>query len=343
MNIKNLPLPELTQWFESHGLPGFRGVQVFEWLYRQRVTDYDLMTNLPKTLRDELKVKAPLIWPKISRDQRSRVNSTRKILLELVDGQRIESVFLPHDYGNSICVSSQVGCAMACSFCATGISGFIRNLSVAEMVDQVLSFGEPVHSIVMMGMGEPMLNLDRVLTFFEILHEERGLNLGYRHFTISTSGIPKGIKELADTGLPITLAVSLHAADDQLRSNLMPINKRFPIADVLAAADYYAERTGRRYSIEYALIDGVNDHPAQARMLAKLLRGRLCHVNLIPLNHVPGKNYERSGTKKVENFLKVLVSFGIAATVRREMGSDIDAACGQLRARIDGEAYGSKE
>ncbi len=343
MNIKELTLPELTEWFASHGLPKFRAVQVFEWLYRHRVGSYDAMLNLPKALREELKTTAPLVWPKIIREQRSRIDQTRKLLLELADGQRIESVFLPHNYGNSICVSSQVGCAMGCVFCATGLAGFIRNLSVAEMVDQVLSFGEPVHSIVLMGMGEPMLNLDKVLTFCEILHEERGMNIGYRHFTISTAGIPRGIRALADTGLPITLAISLHAPDDELRSNLMPINKRFPISEILAAADYHAEQTGRRYSVEYALIAKVNDHPDQARMLAQLLRGRLCHVNLIPLNPVAGKNYERSGTKKVENFLKVLASFGIAATVRREMGSDIEAACGQLRARLDQDAFGSKE
>lgn len=301
------------------------------------------MTNLPANLRAELSESAPLWWPEVVREQVSQVDATRKLLLRLADGEHVETVLIPHDYGNSVCISSQVGCAMACSFCATGLSGFTRNLSVAEMVDQALCFNLPVKSVVMMGMGEPMLNLDKVLSFLEILHDPRGINIGYRHMTISTSGIPKGIRALAATGLPITLAISLHAPNNELRSSLMPINKKYPIAAVLEAADYYAQETGRRYTLEYALIDGVNDTVQLARELAQLLQGRLCHVNLIPLNQVVEQNFKRSEAKKIENFLKILELKGVPATLRREMGTDIDAACGQLRSRTLTESPVGKE
>ncbi|MBO8125966.1 MAG: 23S rRNA (adenine(2503)-C(2))-methyltransferase RlmN [Firmicutes bacterium] len=342
VNIKDLDLTELEEWLISQGMPRYRGVQIFQWIHKHRVRSYDRMTNLPKGLREDLKAEAPLFWPRVIQEQVSAVDGTQKLLLELEDGERIETVLIPHKYGNSICVSSQVGCALACSFCATGISGFKRNLTVAEMVDQVLSFAEPVSSIVMMGMGEPLLNLENVLKFLAIIHNEHGFGIGYRHMTISTAGIPPGIRRLADTGLPITLAISLHAPNDRLRSELMPINKKYPISSVLDAADYYAAQTGRRYTLEYVLIDDVNDRAELARELVRLAKGRLCHVNLIPLNTMAEKNFERSRDKKVETFSKVLESGGIPVTVRREMGSDIDAACGQLRSRMEVEALGEE-
>ncbi len=332
-NPKEYPLTQLKEWFSKEQEPPFRAVQLFEWLYKHQVMEYAQMTNLPLELREHLEEVAPLFWPAVVRKQVSANDGTHKLLLELIDGNLIETVFIPHDYGNSVCVSSQVGCALGCSFCATGITGFIRNLTVAEMVDQVLAFQTKISSVVLMGMGEPMLNLDRVLTFLEILHDPRGLNIGYRHITISTSGIPRGIRQLAETGLPITLAISLHAPNDDIRSKLMPINHKYPIATVLEAADYYAQLTGRRYTLEYALIGELNDSVYLARDLARLLSGRLCHVNLIPLNPVAENNFKRSAAKKIEDFMIVLESAGIPVTLRREMGSDIDAACGQLRSR----------
>lgn len=326
-------------WMHKHDLPEWRGTQVMEWLYQKRATSFDEMTNLPKVLRSRLAesfVIQPLnaITTQVSRD------GTVKFLFALPDQHAIETVIMRHDYGISVCVTTQVGCRIGCTFCASTLGGLKRNLQAGEIVAQVVAAqqyldqeGERVRSVVVMGSGEPFENYEATLQFVRLINDAKGLNIGQRHITVSTSGVIPEIYRFADEGLQVRLAVSLHAPNTELRSKLMPINRRFPLPDLMEACRYYLQKTGRRITFEYALIGGVNDRDEHAHELAELLQGLDCLVNLIPVNYVPERNYVRTPRKQVFAFQRILESHGISATIRREHGSDIAAACGQLRAK----------
>lgn len=342
-HLYNMQLTELEQWFVDMGEPKFRAKQVFEWLYQKRVKSISEMTNLPKTLREKLADESNFMVSHEVLHQVSKTDGTVKFLLEWPDRVTVETVLMRHDYGNSVCVSTQVGCKMGCTFCASTLGGMIRQMSAGEMVEQLLysqrlldDKGERVSSIVLMGSGEPMDNYDAVMKFIDIINDPNGLNIGQRHITISTVGLVPGIIRLADDNRPITLAVSLHAANDELRSSMMPVNKAYPLAKLMEACHYYVQKTGRRISFEYALVGGKNDSLQDARQLAKLLRGLSSHVNLIPVNYVPERNYTRTPKEQIDAFLRELKKEGVNATIRREMGHDISAACGQLRAEHAG-------
>ena len=320
------------------GLEQYRAKQIGEWLYRHGVENFIDMKNIPLTQRILLDSQFTIIKSKVRCAQHAADKSTDKYLLEYQDGAAVETVLMRHKYGNSICVSTQVGCAMGCRFCASSLLGKSRDLSTGEILRQVLFIqqilkqeGSKLHSLVIMGTGEPLENYDNVLRFMRLCHEPYCLNLSYRHMTLSTSGLVPQIDALADEGLPITLSISLHAPNNSVRSELMPINKKYPIELLLAAADRYAAKTGRRVTYEYILLQGINSLPEQARELAVLLRGRLANVNLIPANPVPERGILRPNSSSVREFLTILQQRGITATVRKEMGSDIQAACGQLR------------
>ena len=331
-DLKSLTLPELTAFLQSLGEPAFRGKQVFTWLHRG-ATSFDEMTNLPKALREKLRETCILTVPKVARKQVSKLDGTMKYLWELADGNCIETVLMQYHHGNTVCISSQVGCRMGCAFCASTIAGKVRDLTPAEMLDQVLftqiDSGLPVSNIVLMGIGEPLDNLDTVLKFLELVNHPDGMNIGMRHISLSTCGVVPGIRRLAELELQLTLSVSLHAPNDEIRSRTMPVNKRWNMEQLLKACKYYSTTTGRRISFEYAMIDGVNDHDWQAELIAKKLRGMPGHVNLIPLNDVVESPYKPS--RRIGAFQKRLESHGITATVRRSLGGDIDASCGQLR------------
>ena len=338
-----LSLIELQELLVAAGLKKFRAAQVYQWLYQKSVTAFDQMRNLSKADIAILEANFTLLPQqlKILREQVSQDDLTRKVLLEFSDGNSVETVLMRHDYGYSVCVSSQVGCDMGCAFCASGLSGCIRNLTAAEILAQVYIFnsmlvgeGKQVSRIVVMGSGEPMLNFDAVIGALQFLHQENTLYMSCRNMTISTCGIIPGIEKLTQLGLPINLAISLHAAEPELRTELMPVNKVFPFQEVIQAAEAYVGYTGRQVTYEYILIAGKNDSPVAAELLANHLRFKHASVNLIPANPVPEKGFERPSKKVVEAFLKVLQKHKINATVRREMGKDIDAACGQLRARF---------
>lgn len=336
--LYDLTRSEMTAWFAEIGEPAYRAKQVFQWLYQQRVRDFDEMTNLPKSLRTRLANLAAIGVSKEITKQVS-VDGTVKFLLGWPDNVTVETVLMRHDYGNSVCVSTQVGCKMGCTFCASTLGGMIRQMSAGEMVEQLLysqhmldDEAERVSSIVLMGSGEPMDNYDQAMRFIDIVNDGFGLNIGQRHITISTVGLVPGIVRLADEGRPITLAVSLHAANDELRSSMMPVNKAYPIAKLMEACRYYTKQTGRRISFEYALVGGKNDSLDDARQLAALLQGLPGHVNLIPVNYVPERNFIRTSKEQIHRFVNELRGLGVNATIRREMGHDIAAACGQLRA-----------
>ena len=342
VDIKSMSRDECKAFFDSIGEPGYRADQILEWLYGRRVASYEGMTNLPRLLRARLAQIAPLRPPEVLARSVSPEGDTVKYLMGLADEDAVEAVLMRHDYGLSLCVSSQVGCPMGCAFCASGIGGLVRDLTCGEMIDQMLAAnsdaverfdGARISSLVVMGSGEPLLNYDNVIKFIKLVNWDRGFGIGYRHITISTCGIVPGILRLAGEGLPVTLSVSLHAADDATRSSIMKVNAAYPISTLVKACNQYAEITGRRITYEYALIDGVNDSQAHAERLAAVLRGALCHVNLIPLNAVPETPYARPSSHVVEAFADALKSRGIEATIRKEMGSGIDAACGQLRRR----------
>ena len=336
INLTDLTYDELTDLVTSWGEPKFRGKQIFEWIYKG-ADSFDEMTNISKALREKLKEQTCIKNIKIEEKFVSEIDETRKYLLKLDDGAFIESVLMKYEHGYTICVSSQVGCRMGCRFCASTLRGRERNLTPGEIVGQLLcvqkDLGQRISNIVMMGIGEPLDNFENVLKFLNIVTSPQGLNIGQRHITLSSCGLADKIRELADIGMQITLSVSLHASDDETRSEIMPVNKRFQIEELLDACDYYGEKTGRRVSFEYTLISGVNDTTEAADKLAALLRGKLCHVNLIPVNKVKETGFDRSGRKRVEAFRNRLEERGITATIRREMGSDINAACGQLRNR----------
>lgn len=340
LTLLGLHRDELAEYLSGLGAPAYRARQVMRWMYRKGARSFEAMTDLPEALRGELGRTAEVGRLPVLAVQRSTDEATVKLLLGLSDGQTVETVLLEHDYGTSVCVSSQVGCAMGCRFCASTRGGLQRNLSAGEMAAQVLEAreaggeGRRVSHVVIMGTGEPLANLPAVVRFLRLMHDPDGLGVSYRNMTVSTCGLVPQMGQLAAEGLPITLAVSLHAPNDELRARLMPINGRYPLGELIPACASYAAQTGRRVTFEYALIAGVNDGLAEARELARLLSGMLCHVNLIPLNEVPETGFERSSAGRVEQFRSILARAGVPVTVRREMGSEIEAACGQLRRRV---------
>ena len=338
--LYDLSLPELETQVLNLGLPGYRARQIWGWAYRHLVTDYAEMSNIPAALRDALATEAPVSLLKPVRTVTSDDGETIKTLYRTGDNQVLETVLMLYPNRATVCVSCQVGCAVGCAFCATGLMGLARNLGAGEMVAQVVGAarearlrGRDLTNIVMMGMGEPLQNYAETMKFISIVHDPDGLDIGARRITISTSGIVPKIDALAAEPLQLNLAVSLHAADDELRSRLVPINRRYPIATLMAAVDRYIAKTRRRVSFEYALMRGINDSEQTARDLAELLRGRLCHVNIIPLNPVDVLPYERPDPEGIECFAEILRVAGIPTTVRYSRGTDIDAACGQLRGR----------
>lgn len=337
INLKDFSLEELEEFFKELGEPGFRARQVADWLFKKGAGSFAAMTNLPPSLRDRLEHMASPGSLVILKKQVSSRGDTVKYLLGLHDGEAVETVLMRHSYGRSVCISTQVGCRMGCSLCASTLGGVVRNLSPGEMYGQVLAVqqdsGERVSHLVLMGTGEPLDNYDNTVKFLRNIIAGYGLNIGGRHITLSTCGLVPGIRRLAGEGFALTLAVSLHAADDGLRNRLVPINRKYPLRVLMEACTYYSGQTGRRITFEYALLSGVNDSPGQAGKLAALVRNQLCHVNLIPYNPVGERQFKRSSPGAVKNFLAVLEQSGIEATVRRELGADIDAACGQLRRR----------
>jgi 23S rRNA (adenine2503-C2)-methyltransferase len=337
--VYDYTLEQLQQWMKDNGEPAFRGGQLFDWLYVKRVKSFEDMSNLPKALREKLDEHFQIITLSEITKFESK-DGTVKFLFGLHDAHAIETVIMRHNYGNSICVTTQVGCRIGCTFCASTLGGLKRNLTAGEIVAQVVTAqqlldatGERVSSIVIMGSGEPFENYDATMTFLRIMIHEKGLNIGQRHITVSTSGIVPSMYKFAEENTQINLALSIHAPNDALRSKLMPVNRRFPFDDVMAACHNYIAKTGRRITFEYALIGGVNDQVEHAQELADVLSGMLCHVNLIPVNHVPERNYVRTPREDIFEFQRVLERNKVSVTIRREQGHDIAAACGQLRAK----------
>ena len=331
-DIKSMTQQELSLFFKELGEPAFRAKQAFTWLHRGAVSFED-MTNLSKPLREKLAAQCFITAPVVARKQESRLDGTIKYLWELSDGNCIETVLMQYHHGNTVCISSQVGCRMGCAFCASTIAGKVRDLRPSEMLDQVLftqlDSGREISNIVLRGIGEPLHNMDNVLRFLELVNHPDGLHIGMRHISLSTCGVVPGIDALAEKQLQLTLSVSLHAPDSETRSRIMPVNRAYDVERLFDACHRYFEKTGRRISFEYAMIDGVNDNDWQADLIAKKLRGMPGHVNLIPLNDVVESPYKPS--RRVAAFQKRLESHGITATVRRSLGGDIDASCGQLR------------
>jgi 23S rRNA (adenine2503-C2)-methyltransferase len=334
MNIIDLTLSELKQWMKDNKESEFRAKQVIDWIYGN-TWDFDLMKNIPQVLREKLKKSYYIDIPRIVEVYTSQTDNTKKYLFAYRDGNLIESVVMKYKHGNSICVSTQVGCRMGCKFCASTIGGMTRNLTSGEILGQIIAaqkdIGERISNIVLMGSGEPLDNYDNVMKFIETVNADYGLNIGQRHITLSTCGIVPKIIDLADKNLQITLAISLHAPSDEKRKNIMPIANKYSIAEIMEACRYYINKTGRRITFEYALVSGVNDSVEEAKALSDLLRGLLCHVNLIPVNEIKEKVYKKSSNESIKEFSNILIKNGIETTVRREMGADIDAACGQLR------------
>lgn len=332
IDIKSLTMEEITDLLHGWGEPAFRGRQVFTWLHRG-VTSFEDMSNLSKALRQKLAEACYITAPTVARRQESALDGTIKYLWRLGDGNCIETVLMQYHHGNTVCISSQVGCRMGCAFCASTIAGKVRDLTPSEMLDQVLftqlDSGRDISNIVLMGIGEPMDNRENVLRFLELVNHPEGMNIGMRHISLSTCGVVPGIDALADLNLQLTLSVSLHAPDSETRSRIMPVNKAYDVEELFAACHRYFQKTGRRISFEYAMIDGVNDNDWQADLIAKRIKGMPGHVNLIPLNDVVESPFKPS--RRVAAFQKRLESHGITATVRRSLGGDIDASCGQLR------------
>lgn len=333
-DIKSLEYDELKKLILDMGLPKFRADQIFMWLHAKLATDFESMTNLSADLKAKLSEKFEIRNVRPAEILESKIDGTKKYLFELNDGYHIESVMMRYNHGNTVCVSSQVGCGMGCSFCASTIDGCARNLNASEILSQVYEIqkdiGERVSNIVIMGMGEPLANYDNVTRFVRIISGENALHISRRNITISTCGIVPTIRKLAEESLQVTLALSFHAPDDEVRKSIMPIANKYDIKELLEACDYYFEKTGRRVTFEYCLIDGVNDKAVHAEKLAKLLKGKNAHVNLIPVNPTPENNYGAAKEKDIEAFKKILEAANITVTRRREMGRDINGACGQL-------------
>ena len=340
MNLKNLTQPELAAILQELGQPAFRAGQVFAWLHKG-VRSYDEMTNLPKNLREVLAEKYPICPPKVVRKQESQRDGTIKYLWKLSDGNCVETVLMRYHYGNTVCISTEVGCRMGCAFCASTLGGLVRRLEPFEMLDQVLftqvDSSLPVSHIVLMGIGEPLDNFENVLRFLELVNTPQGMNISMRHVSLSTCGLVPKIDELAKRKLQLTLSVSLHAPNDETRNRIMPVNRAYPSEELLNACRRYYAETSRRISFEYAMIDGVNDSEADAKELLRRLKGLPAHFNLIPLNHVEESPLKPSSRAAVARFQKILEDGGIPATVRRTLGGDIDASCGQLRRKYNKE------
>ena len=340
MNLKNLTQQELADVLKELGQPAFRAKQVYTWLHKG-VRSYDEMTNLPKALRDVLAEQYPIHAPKVVRKQESKKDGTIKYLWQLSDGNCVETVLMRYNYGNTVCISTEVGCAMGCAFCASTIGGLVRRLEPFEMLDEVLftqiDSGLPISRIVLMGIGEPLDNFDNVMRFLELVNSEAGMNISMRHISLSTCGLVPKIDELAKKKLQISLAISLHGPNNEIRSKVMPVNKAYPIEELLEACRRYFDATGRRIHFEYAMIDGVNDSVENAKELLRRLKGLPAHFNLIPLNHVEESPLKPSSRAAVATFQKTLEDGGITATVRRTLGGDIDASCGQLRRKYTKE------
>lgn len=342
-DILNMTPDELKGFLAGLGEPPYRAKQILEWVWHRGVSSFTEMTNLPASLRGRLNNAAVLGSLDRVASERS-ADGTEKLLFSLADGQTVETVILPYDIGSSACISTQVGCRMGCLFCASGRPGFVRNLTAGEILAQVRAVrrvlqgrGQELKNMVLMGSGEPLDNWDSTIAFLEAVRDPLRLGMSVRHVTLSTSGLVPQIRQLAGLGWPLNLAVSLHAPDNALRNRIMPINKKYPLEELLPACDLYAKATGRRVTYEYVLIAGLNDGPGHARELTRLLNGRLCHVNLIPLNSVPELNLQPSPQAEVKMFRDILKNKGVNATVRRKMGADIAAACGQLRNNFCGE------
>ena len=333
-NILNFTLEELQNWMKSNGENAFRAKQVIGWIYKGTVNFSD-MKNIPKVLQEKLQSNFNISIPKSVEIFDSKIDETKKVLLALEDGNLIESVLMKYKHGNSICVSTQVGCRMGCKFCASTIGGMTRNLTAGEILGQILAgqqiLGERISNVVLMGSGEPFDNFENVSKFFEIITADYSLNIGQRHITVSTCGIVPKIYEFADENTQITLAISLHAFSDEKRKQIMPIANKYSINEIIEACNYYISKTKRRVTFEYSLVKGVNDSKEDSKSLGKLLKGMMCHVNLIPVNEIKENSFRKSSDKTIEDFKEILKSHGIEVTVRREMGSDINAACGQLR------------
>ena len=344
MNLKSLTQPELADILKELGQPGFRARQVFTWLHKG-VRSYDEMTNLPKGLRDTLAEEYPIHPPKVVRKQESQKDGTIKYLWELSDGNCVETVLMRYHYGNTVCISTEVGCRMGCAFCASTIGGLVRRLEPFEMLDEVLftqiDSGLPISHIVLMGIGEPLDNFDNVMRFLELVNSPDGMNISMRHISLSTCGLVPKIDELAQRKLQISLAISLHGPNNEIRNQIMPVNRAYDIDTLLEACRRYYAATSRRIHFEYAMIDGVNDSEANAKELLRRLKGLPAHVNLIPLNHVEESPLKPSSKAAVAKFQKILEDGGVTATVRRTLGGDIDASCGQLRRKYNKEKKGS--
>lgn len=336
IDIKSLYLSELEELMVSLKEPKFRAGQIFKWL-QSGVSDFDEMTDIPSKLRVTLQESYYIVTANIKKRLESCIDDTVKYLYEMYDGEFVESVVMKYNHGYSICISTQVGCRMGCSFCASGLQGLKRSLSASEMLAQITAAQRDLNirisNVVLMGMGEPMDNLQNVIRFLKLVSHEKGLNIGLRHISVSTSGVVTGIYRLAEENLPITLSISLHAPNDKIRDSMMRVNKKWNVNALIKACKDYIKVTGRRISFEYAVVSGVNDSDENAKELAGLLRGMLCHVNLIPINPVKENSYKKPDRVKIEHFCKLLNDLGINTTIRRTLGQDIDASCGQLRGK----------
>ncbi|HHY77374.1 MAG TPA: 23S rRNA (adenine(2503)-C(2))-methyltransferase RlmN [Clostridiales bacterium] len=332
-NIKNLTYEELERLLVDKGFPRYRANQIFKWIYKD-VEEFEDMNNLPKDIINYLNDNFYIGIARVIDKQQSK-DGTIKYLLGLEDNNAVECVLMKYKHGYSICISSQVGCRMNCSFCASTEGGLVRNLRSGEMIEEIMAVeresGIKISNIVIMGIGEPFDNYDEVMKFLRTINHRDGINIGMRHITISTSGLVPAIYKFADENLQCNLAISLHSAKDEIRNKLMPINRKYNIAELMKACDYYIEKTNRRITFEYALIDGINDSKEDAKALSRLLKGKLCHINLIPINPVKGNEYKRSELNSIKEFMKIIKDNGIPVTLRRELGTDIEGACGQLR------------
>ena len=335
IDIKSLNYDELADYIVSIGEKKFRAAQLYSWMHEKLACSYDEMTNISDKLKKVLKENTLYTCLEPVRVQESQIDGTKKYLFRLYDGNLIESVFMRYHHGNSVCISSQVGCKMGCRFCASTLNGCVRNLEPSEMLDQIYRIqsltGERVSNIVIMGSGEPMDNYDNVVKFLGLINSDKGLNISQRNITVSTCGLVPRIKQLAELKLQITLAISLHAPNDELRKTMMPIAYTYSIEQIMDACRYYLSQTARRISFEYSLVKGVNDSSECARQLIKLVHGMNCHINLIPVNPIKERDYEQSEKNSIPNFKEILEKSGVNVTIRREMGRDIDGACGQLR------------
>ena len=335
IDIKSLNYDELADYIVSIGEKNFRAAQLYSWMHEKLACSYDEMTNISDKLKIVLKENTLYTCLEPVRVQESQIDGTKKYLFRLYDGNLIESVFMRYHHGNSVCISSQVGCKMGCRFCASTLNGCVRNLEPSEMLDQIYRIqsltGERVSNVVIMGSGEPMDNYDNVVKFLGLINSDKGLNISQRNITVSTCGLVPRIKQLAELKLQITLAISLHAPNDELRKTMMPIAYTYSIEQIMDACRYYLLQTARRISFEYSLVKGVNDSPECAKQLIKLVHGMNCHINLIPVNPIKERDYEQSEKNSIHNFKEILEKAGVNVTIRREMGRDIDGACGQLR------------